>query len=492
MPYAAMPMQFDAFISYASADKTAADAACAVLEAAGIRCWVAPRDISPGLEYGAAIIDAIDRCRVMVLIFSSSANDSPQVRREIERAASKGVAILPVRIEEVLPTKSMEYFLGDIHWLDAMTPPIEKHLQQLAVTIKALLNASAAAANETLGGVARFDPKYPARSGWLFPVIGGVVSVALLLGGAWLYQNRASKPMPEHSVPSQPSEPKQESKKVESLLPEQVPFISDRARATIRNTYLPADDHKALAISLTQIGFITGQADDDAAKAAALDNCRRATDADGHRDFRCDLYALGNAVVYTGTHPPLPPQPWFVLNTSVERPFDAVNLPLVGDRTKTMLVKEYGDAAKTKALALSPTGAWSYVRGQSSPEEAIRRALEWCGRHGAPCMIVAVDDRFVVAIPTTMKGTGFFQANTNALIVPELRSDVARRLGNVITGWSAVAVGIGGGPGLALGALSEQAAVDRALGDCSTRDRNCHVIAIGPFLVDPTQAPTLP
>jgi TIR domain-containing protein len=122
MPYAAMPMEFDAFISYASAGKTAADAACAVLEAAGIRCWVAPRDISPGREYAAAIIDAIDQCRVMVLIFSSSANDSPQVRREIERAASKGVAIMPVRIEKVAPTKSMEYFLGDIHWLDAMTP----------------------------------------------------------------------------------------------------------------------------------------------------------------------------------------------------------------------------------------------------------------------------------------------------------------------------------------------------------------------------------
>ena len=117
-------MEFDAFISYASADKTAADAACAVLEAGGIRCWVAPRDISPGREYAAAIIDAIDQCRVMVLIFSSSANDSPQVRREIERAASKGVAIMPVRIEKVAPTKSMEYFLGDIHWLDAMTPPI--------------------------------------------------------------------------------------------------------------------------------------------------------------------------------------------------------------------------------------------------------------------------------------------------------------------------------------------------------------------------------
>src|SRR6516165_7062814 len=199
-------MQFDAFISYASADKTAADAACAVLEACGIRCWVAPRDISPGREYAAAIIDAIDRCRVMVLIFSSNANDSSQVRREIERAASKGVAIMPVRIEKVMPTKSMEYFLGDIHWLDAMTPPIENHLQQLAVSIKALLNANAAVAGamsapdlrwqtkrfapndrsaQLSSGVDRFVSKYPARKSWLLPAIGGVACIVLLFGGAW-------------------------------------------------------------------------------------------------------------------------------------------------------------------------------------------------------------------------------------------------------------------------------------------------------------------
>jgi hypothetical protein len=498
-------MEFDAFISYATADKTAADAACAVLEAAGIRCWIAPRDISPGREYAAAIIDAIDRCHVMVLIFSSSANDSPQVRREIERAASKGVTIMPVRIEKIAPTKSMEYFLGDIHWLDAMTPPIENHLQKLAITIKALLNASAAAAGETSalgsrwqaggftpsysaarlpGGVDRFVSKHPARKSWLLASIGGVMCVALLFGGAWLYQNRATKPMPPSSA-SRPSEPKPELKEASPLVPEMVPFISNRDRATIRNTYLPADDHKALAISLTQIGFISGQADDNAAKAAALDNCRQATDAGGRKDFRCDLYALGSTVVYTGTYPPLPPEPWLVANTSVERPFDAMNLPLVGDRTKALLVKEYGDGTKPKALAISPAGAWSSLHGQSSPEEAIRRTIEWCGRHGAPCMIVAVDDRFVVAIPTTMKVTGFFQATTNALIRPELRSDVARRLGNVTPGWSAVAVGAGGSPGLALGAIGEQAAIDSALTDCSTRDRNCRVIAIGPFLVEP-------
>src|SRR5436190_15750052 len=132
-------MAFDAFVSYSSKDKVAADAACAVLEGAGVRCWIAPRDIRPGGEYGAAIIDAIDHCRVMVLIFSSSANASQQILREIERAVSKGVAIVPVRIEDVVPTRSMEYFLGAIHWLEALTPPIEKHLHQLAETVKAIL-----------------------------------------------------------------------------------------------------------------------------------------------------------------------------------------------------------------------------------------------------------------------------------------------------------------------------------------------------------------
>jgi hypothetical protein len=82
-------MALDTFISYSSKDKTAADAACAVLERAGIRCWIAPRDIRPGQEYGHSIIEAIDQCRVMVLIFSADANDSRQIHREIERAVTK-------------------------------------------------------------------------------------------------------------------------------------------------------------------------------------------------------------------------------------------------------------------------------------------------------------------------------------------------------------------------------------------------------------------
>jgi hypothetical protein len=141
-------MQFDVFISYSSHDKSAADAACAALERAGIRCWIAPRDITPGADWGVAIMDALDTCRAMVLIFSSNANSSPQVRRELERVVGRGVPIIPVRIEDSTPTKALAYFMGPVHWLDALTPPLEQHLQRLADSLKTLLAVDERAAAE--------------------------------------------------------------------------------------------------------------------------------------------------------------------------------------------------------------------------------------------------------------------------------------------------------------------------------------------------------
>src|SRR5687767_10675702 len=110
-------MPHDVFISYSSKDKPTADAACARLEAEGVRCWIAPRDIMPSADWSGAIVDAIGAGRVMVLIFSGHANASEQVKRELELAVDRGLAILPFRIEAVEPAGAMEYFLGTPHWL---------------------------------------------------------------------------------------------------------------------------------------------------------------------------------------------------------------------------------------------------------------------------------------------------------------------------------------------------------------------------------------
>ena len=132
----------EVFISYSSKDKHWADMACAVLETHRVRCWIAPRDINPGVEWGAAIIEGIDACRVMVLVFSANANNSPQVRREVERAISKGMTLIPVRVEDAAPTGAMEYAIGNTHWLDVFTPPAERQMERLAESVRTLLGAS--------------------------------------------------------------------------------------------------------------------------------------------------------------------------------------------------------------------------------------------------------------------------------------------------------------------------------------------------------------
>ena len=174
--------RFDVFISYSHIDKATADAACATLEQAGIRCWIAPRDIMPGDEWGTAIVKAIDECRVMVLIFSASANNSKQIRREVERAVNAGATIIPVRIEDVAPTEAMAYFMSTVHWLDAMNAPLDDHLQRLTASIKALLQVPAGrlqvgGRNAALSAAAPIDA-VPAAAGGKPPMFQEIMNFA--------------------------------------------------------------------------------------------------------------------------------------------------------------------------------------------------------------------------------------------------------------------------------------------------------------------------
>jgi len=129
-------MKRTVFISHSSQDKKVADAVCSFLEKRGVYCWIAPRDITPGKNYGAAIIDAISECDFFVLILSRLSNDSQQVVREVERAASTQSVVIPLRIEAVEPSKDLQFYVGSSHWLDAITPPLDQHLMELLRAIQ--------------------------------------------------------------------------------------------------------------------------------------------------------------------------------------------------------------------------------------------------------------------------------------------------------------------------------------------------------------------
>ena len=90
----------------------------AALEAAGVPCWIAPRDIDPGESYAQAILDGLEAAPAMVLVFSAATNESPHVIRELESAVGSGTPIVPVRLEAVEPSRDLRYFIGTSQWLE--------------------------------------------------------------------------------------------------------------------------------------------------------------------------------------------------------------------------------------------------------------------------------------------------------------------------------------------------------------------------------------
>jgi hypothetical protein len=127
------------FISYSRLDGEVARQIVTQLEAHGIECWYDKRDVPGGTDWPAEIVRAIGEARVIVLIFSASANSSPQVRREVILAMERGVRVVPFRIEDVAPSQSLEYFLGGQQWIDAFPAPLEPHCTRLIACLDNIL-----------------------------------------------------------------------------------------------------------------------------------------------------------------------------------------------------------------------------------------------------------------------------------------------------------------------------------------------------------------
>src|SRR5688500_3334745 len=173
----------DIFVSYASPDREIAFRIVSFLEEQGITCWVAPRDVPPGVEYGQAIINGIGDSRALVLILSDQSNDSQFVRKEVERAVSKTKPVLPVRIREVTPSGSLEFFISSAQWVDAWKSPMEQHLLPLVAAIKTIGQPGAAPVRSSALPRSRRSSR---------PVLVGVALLAVLAAGAgaWWFSTR--------------------------------------------------------------------------------------------------------------------------------------------------------------------------------------------------------------------------------------------------------------------------------------------------------------
>src|SRR4051794_20772211 len=126
-------------ICYADADKHAAETLCAGLEAAGVACWIAPRDLSASDAHKSHIV-AISQARVVVLVVSKHANESKSVDREMEVAIATDSTPCPVRIEDVPLSDPLTLLVGTVQWFDAIAPPLEQHIDAIASALRTFLS----------------------------------------------------------------------------------------------------------------------------------------------------------------------------------------------------------------------------------------------------------------------------------------------------------------------------------------------------------------
>jgi hypothetical protein len=192
-----------AFVSHASEDAATAASITDYLERNGVSCWIAPRDVTPGGDYAAEILLGIETSATFVLVLSEHANESIFVKREVERAVSKGKPIFPIRVREVMPSRSLELFISSAHWIDAWQPPIEQYLERLAQSI----TAAAKVYDAGTAGVA-LAARPVATKARRPPAAAAAALALLLLGGAGWYVYSLLRPEAPPSVAiGEPAEP---------------------------------------------------------------------------------------------------------------------------------------------------------------------------------------------------------------------------------------------------------------------------------------------
>jgi hypothetical protein len=126
------------FISHSGKNFSVADELRSALETRGVCCWIAPRDVPPGYQYGAAIVEAIRECSIVVLLLTEDSNQSKPVENEIECAFRNQKVIVPIRLRNVKPSTGLEFFISNAQWVDAFVTPLKTRVEQIINIVHAL------------------------------------------------------------------------------------------------------------------------------------------------------------------------------------------------------------------------------------------------------------------------------------------------------------------------------------------------------------------
>ena len=187
-------MSYDIFVSYASADKSFVDALVHSLEATGIRCWYAPRDIPTGMEWPAAITGAIKESSLMLLVFSKNSNMSQEVAKELAVASNNSRLVVPVNLDRTIPSAQMEYHLTNRHWLDVYNLAIEAAIKKVHACLVEYEHLFTPGEKKLSPPVPKDLPLPPlARSTKKPLALGAAVAVCLVLAALFFFRDSLLK-----------------------------------------------------------------------------------------------------------------------------------------------------------------------------------------------------------------------------------------------------------------------------------------------------------
>jgi adenylate cyclase len=341
----------------------------------------------------------------------------------------------------------------------------------------------------------------PAPRARLFLVGGAITALAIaMVSGTWFLREgpvpavmapqtvAAPAPAPALAATPEPRPPAATPAPPRLYSPTEVPFVPDFRRRTLEN-YGRAEGSKALALNVRGFfGYATRRIDDATARRVALDDCNRIVQKEVPvvRDFdRCQLYAVGNDVVWSFRSPAMPLPP-FVPPTRPNPaiPFDPATAPLLNDNARKLLAEHYLKADRSRALVLGRNRVdwWS---PSDTTVDSIRRNLQICGHlTGRPCVVYAVDNEAIVRTPQRMRAVDVFVPQDIAGLDDGQREALHRYL--IADDWRAVAVSRNGRFGIVSGRSSERTAIDDAVRMCAQAGgTECAISAVGPFLVAP-------
>ena len=170
------------FVSYSTRDLAAVKRIVARLEARGLTCWYAARDIPPAAIFAKAIADAVARCDGFIAVISKASQTSNAVLRELELASNAAKTIYPLRLEAGALASGFDYYLSLAQWTEYGTTG-DLALDRLADSLTG--QAAAPRARFTLSG-----PRWRKTRRWGL----GLVAVGGLAAAGYLLPSVLPKP----------------------------------------------------------------------------------------------------------------------------------------------------------------------------------------------------------------------------------------------------------------------------------------------------------